>query len=89
MAYGEIRTGVWVRNDWYEFDEEPEEWYDEDNDEWVYPYWDRETETWVNLSPWDDPADYQPRYTYAQRFTGSVEWHAQSDAERRVMKFIN
>ena len=88
MAAGEIGVVTWWNDGYYFFDPEPEGWYN-DEDDWVDPYWDEEKGEWVDLNPEDDPNDYQPQYEYYPRWTGRVQWEAQSDAERKVMKFIN
>ena len=89
VASGEIGVAVWQKDSSYFFEEYPEDWYDEDSGSWVYPQWNEETWSWDNLSPEDDPADYQPQYEYYAKRTGSIEWSQQSDSERKLMKFVN
>ena len=88
VADGSAAIGTWSveenprwTQEWWDDD-----YYDEEYGEygrWVVPYQDGETGEWLDTDP--DVEQYID--TWAQN--GEIRWNAQSDAERKVMKFIN
>lgn len=79
VSSGSAAIGTWgVR----ENPQWTEPWWDEEGN-YFEPHQDGETGEWVDTNP--DVEQYVQ--TWAQ--TGEIRWEAQSDAERKVMKFIN
>lgn len=58
-------------------------WTKVENEEWFEPYYDDDSESWVS------PDTDLPHFYYLWTENGTVHWDPLSDAERRVLKFIN